>query len=130
MAFCIKREDIIRWSSDQFDKIGRFRATARELGLPTIGSLSDILLDVALKDDEIMTNIEASRISLQAQVVVNPVGGKELYQTLPGGQTECNNCSSMGLYPVPEGTQSVMVDVVLANPAKQATLRMGLTYLR
>ena len=128
-AFCINKEDIIRWSSDQFDKIGRFRATTADLGLLTLGSLGDILLDLVLQDVDLITRIDAANLQLQAQKFVN-VRGQPMYQTLPGGVAQCNNCSSVGLYPIPPGTQSVSVDVTLLDIAKKATLWIGSVELR
>ena len=123
-AFCIKQEDIVRWSADQAGKIQRYRALAGEIGLPSVGSLSDILINVAIQDDDFMARVNALSIKVLAQKIVAK-GGQVVYQTLQGGTIQCYDCSSVGLYPIPRGTQSVRVDTILAKGTKNASLWIG-----
>ncbi|MCJ1235422.1 hypothetical protein MMC14_003390 [Varicellaria rhodocarpa] len=123
-AFCIKQEDIVRWSADQNDKIQRYRALAGQIGLPSVGGLSNLLINVAIQDDDFMARLNAASMKVQAQKIVT-IQGRVVYQTLQGGIVQCSDCSGVNLYPIPRGTQSVSVDMILANGIKNATLWIG-----
>lgn len=98
---------------------------ASQAGLPATGAgSSQYALEAILSAPDLHTSVNASSFKIQAQRSRN-VHGHVGWQTLPGGSSQCTHCSSLEIDPVPDGTQSIALDIVMAAGAKVGTLLLG-----
>ena len=119
-AFCVSGDDLMQWIISNSPK--NIVAPAPQVGLPsTSKGASQYSLDALLTGSNTLQTINATSLRIQAQKRVN-VHGNFVTQTLPGGTVECTNCASVSLDPVPDGTQSISVDLVVEEVA---TLHLG-----
>ena len=58
--------------------------------------------------------LKASSLSIQAQIN-RPMYGVDIWETLPGGSNDCCDCASVGIQPLPAGTQRIHIDAVLGE---------------
>ena len=92
---------------------------APKLGLPATGrGDGKYALEAILAASDMQTEMNASRIRIQAQR--NGFG-----QALPKGVDECTECSRVSVDPVPEGTQSVAMSLVLQAGVTAGTVLVG-----
>ena len=127
MAFCIGLEGFIRYPIGQTKTpIVRHISGLSQIGLPPTGVGSSQYTLEAILTDSVDTGrlLNASSLSLQAQKAIN-VHGRISWQTLPGGMGSCTDCSSLSVGPVPDGTQSVAVDVMLEPGVMAGSLLLG-----
>ena len=98
---------------------------ASQVGLPATGvGSSQYALEAILSAPDLHTSVKASSFKIRAQKSRN-VHGHVGWQTLPGGLSQCTDCSSLGIDPVPDGTQNIALDIVMAAGVKAGTLMLG-----
>ena len=98
---------------------------ASQAGLPATGvGSSQYALEAILSAPDLHTSVKASSFRIRAQRSQN-VHGHVDWQTLPGGLSQCTDCSSLEINPVPDGTQSIALDIVMAAGVKAGTLLLG-----
>ncbi|MCJ1241529.1 hypothetical protein MMC14_009534 [Varicellaria rhodocarpa] len=98
--------------------------TSPGIGIPLrrIGS-SHYAIEAILTGPNFHTSSNASSLKLQAQRLQN-FHGKWNTQMLPGS-SQCTDCSSLSVDPVPDGTQSFTLEVVMAVGTTVGTLLLG-----
>ena len=123
-AFCVDLDDMVNYMIDSNNKNRPVSYGASQVGLPSAGSVSSYALEAVLTDSDTRLSLNASSLRVQAQKAVN-VHGRIQHQTLPGGMGFCTNCARVSVDPVPEGTQSVLVDMVLETRTQVGNLFLG-----
>ena len=123
-AYCVSQEDFVHFSKMElgasFPSVG-----ASEAGLPSTGvGSSQYALEAILTGLDVTQSLNASRLQIQAQKSLN-VHGHILWSTLPGGSSQCSNCGSVGIDPVPDGTQSIALDLVMELGVSAGNLFLG-----
>ena len=82
------------------------------IGLPpTNAGAQGYAVEAQLTDTSKQQSINASSLRIQAQSPLN-VHGNWVLKTLPGGTASCTDCDRISIHPVPDGTQSITVDLV------------------
>ena len=69
------------------------------------------------------TSVYAESLQIQAQTA-ETLHDTQTWRTLVNGSSECSNCSSIAIQPVPTGTDRIKVNVILEGAAAA-----GLLYL-
>ena len=82
---------------------------------------SSQFMGAVLTGPDSRTSVFARSLGIQAQAF-NMVKGMQVWETLKGGTNECENCSSVSVQPVPQGTKRVMVCVLLEAMSTAALL--------
>ena len=109
---------------DQGGQTSSTSVTTSQVGIPLrrIGS-SHYAVEAILTSLDFHTSTNASSLKLQAQRAQN-VQGHWNEQTLPGS-SQCTNCSSLSVDPVPDGTQSFTLEVVMAVGTTVGSILLG-----
>ena len=125
-AFCTDKDDFLKYTLVAREKeVERFSTGASQVGLPSTGvASSQYAIEALLTSVDSDQSLNASSFGVQAQKAVN-VHGHVFWQTLPGGMSFCTNCTGLSVDPVPDGTQSVAVDVMLKPGVQSASLWLG-----
>lgn len=98
---------------------------AARAGLPATGvGSSQYALGAILTARDIHTSLNASSFRMQAKRSRN-IHGHVSWYTLPGGSSQCTDCSSVSIDPVPEGTQTIALDIGMKVGAAVGTLMLG-----
>lgn len=123
-AYCVSTENFVRIRKDQ---------TTQETPSSTIdGGLIASYLSLTANShviEALMTGLDshrsvfASKLRIEAQSLTM-VSNVRVWRSLVGGTVQCSNCSSLGIFPVPGGTQRIYVTATLP-----ATIAGGLLYL-
>ena len=91
------------------------------MGLPSTGvGDGQYTLEAVLAAPDLRTGMNATKMQVEAQRSVNGKG-----QVLPAGLVECTECSRLSMDPVPEGTHSVMMSLVLQAGVTAGTVLVG-----
>lgn len=118
------------WCVDQenFVQIARLLANGRSTGgsvqtgfRPTTGQQYSVQAVLAQSDSR--TPLIAQSLEIQAQTT-DLVGNVQTWRTLNAGDNQCNNCASIGILEVPDGTQRIKTHIEV----KPGTID-GLLYL-
>ena len=101
---------------ENFVEIARNRlGTIGEIQVPVpkgqAGSPSTVAAQAVLTGDTNTTNLIADSLSIIA------VQQKPVFQVLPNGTARCTECSSVGLQPLPVGTEMLSARMALKRPA-------------
>ncbi|MCJ1374407.1 hypothetical protein MMC20_005639 [Loxospora ochrophaea] len=78
------------------------------------GQNSQAAVGISLTDEDGLEPRTAAFLQIEAQSE-NELFGATTYTTLPGGVHACEQCSSIGIYPLPKGTQRLHASYQLAG---------------
>ncbi|MCJ1230266.1 hypothetical protein MMC12_006938 [Toensbergia leucococca] len=125
---CVGLDEMVRYmvSGNEDKKTQDVSAGASQVGLPATSAAgsSQYALEAVLTGADTAQSLNASSLRVQALKAVN-VHGNILWQTLPGGLGSCTECAGVSMDPVPDGTQSVSVDVALDPGVGAGNLFLG-----
>ena len=72
-----------------------------------------------------LQSINASMLGVTAQKS-QMVNGHQLWQTLPGGRVQCEDCATIGIPSVPEGTERFSVNLKLPENVNKGVVHLPL----
>ena len=99
--------------------------SASQVGLPALGggtSAYSVQTIVTGRDYHQFVNATVLTVSAQKSQLIN---GHQLWQTLPNGKTQCNDCAALGMGHVPEGTERFALDVELPQSVIEGVVHLA-----
>ena len=110
-AFCISGHDFFLYAQKEVEAAKTFGSAS--LGIPTTGQTS-YAVEALLTTNDMEKSTFAASLSIQAQKRTT-VHDTPVWQPLNGGSNRCNNCASISLNGVPNGTQRFSIDATLPS---------------
>lgn len=122
-AYCVSAQNFVRIAQDQRAHLTPSSTTNAVFTAQYHPGSGRHIVEAVMTGLDARQSVFASTLRIEAQSFIMASSGP-VWRCLLGGLFECSNCSSMGFFPVPDGTQRIQVAVTL--PAMVAG---GLLYL-
>ena len=125
LAWCVSIVDIANYYVHRQPDGTQIDVPASQVGLPTSGSTSGYTLETLVTSTDSLQSINASMLAVTAQKS-QMVNGHQLWQTLPDGRVQCEDCATIGIASVPEGTERFSVDLKLPEAVNRGVVHLPL----
>ena len=122
-AYCVSQEDFVRIAQT---KVGSSATVgASQVCLPSTGvGSSQYAFKATLTSSDVSQAVDAASPQIKARKSLH-VHEHILWQTLPGGSSQCTNCGRAILDPVPDETQSIALEVIMGAGVRTGKLFLG-----
>ena len=124
-AWCVSIVDIANYYVNRQPDGTQIDVPASQVGLPTSGSTSGYTLEALVTSTDSLQSINASMLAVTAQKS-QMINGHKLWQTIPGGRVQCEECATIGIASVPEGTERFSVDLKLPGAVNRGVVHLPL----
>ena len=123
-AWCVSIVDLVNFYAIREHGSTNKNIPASQVGLPTLGSTSGYTLEAIVTGTNSHQSVNASILSVTAQKP-HMINGHQVWQTLPSGRVQCEDCATIGITTIPEGTERFSVDVALPEAAIKGVVHLA-----
>ena len=123
-AYCVSTENFVRIGTEQTTyKTPSSTIDAGFVAPYRPSTANHHIVEAVVTGLDLHQSVLASTLRIEAQSL-KMMSNVRVWQSLIGGTFQCSNCSNLGIFPVPGGTQRIYVTVALPS-----TIAGGLLYL-